>query len=111
VLIIGLAAVIVVLGFALITITIGRSGSSPTAKPERVNVLAESDNACVVCHRRTTPGIVEQYGHSTMAAADVSCQDCHSVQADYPGAVAHEDAFYVAAVVKPLFAYFLSCIL
>lgn len=93
VLIIGLAAVIVVLGFALITMTIGRSGASPTAKLERVNALAESDNTCVVCHRRTTPGIVEQYGHSTMAAADVSCQDCHSVKADYPGAVAHEDAY------------------
>lgn len=56
-LIIGLAAVIVVLGFALITMTIGRSGALPTAKPERVNLLAESDNACVVCHRRTTPAL------------------------------------------------------
>ena len=91
VLIIALTATIVVLVLALVAIAIARSavpaGSSEAA---RVNVLATSDNACVTCHRRSTPGIVEQYGHSTMAAADVTCQDCHVVAADYPGAVAHE---------------------
>jgi hydroxylamine dehydrogenase len=92
VLIIGLAAVIVVLGLALIAITIGRSGLALDATPEQVDALEDSDNACVTCHRRATPGIVEQYGHSTMAAAEVSCQDCHSVEPDYPGAVAHQDA-------------------
>lgn len=86
----GLVAVIVVLGLALIMMTIGRSGVPPAADTAQVNVLAQSNNACVVCHRRTTPGIVEQYGHSSMAAAGVSCQDCHAVEANYPGAVAHE---------------------
>lgn len=60
------------------------------AESERVNVLFDSDNTCVECHSRTTPGIVHQYGHSTMAAAEVTCQDCHEVPADYPAAVAHE---------------------
>jgi hypothetical protein len=92
VLIIGLVAVIVVLGLALIMLTVGQS-ATPTAESERVNVLADSNNECVVCHKRTTPGIVEQYGHSTMAGAEVSCQDCHEVKADYPGAVEHEDTF------------------
>ena len=91
VLIIALTATIVVLVLALVAIAIARSavpaGSSEAA---RVNVLETSDNTCVTCHRRSTPGIVEQYGHSTMAAADVTCQDCHVVAADYPGAVAHE---------------------
>lgn len=86
-LIIALVGVILVVGFALIGLVIGRS----TAMDERpVDALANSSNDCVVCHRRTTPGIVEQYGHSTMAAAEVACQDCHEVEGDYPGAIEHE---------------------
>jgi len=89
--IIGLVAVIVVVGLALVILAIGQPAAP--VETERVDVLANSDDECVVCHRRTTPGIVEQYGHSTMAAAEVSCQDCHEVKADYPGAVEHEDTY------------------
>jgi hypothetical protein len=89
VLIIGLVAVLVVLGLALVIMAIGQP--APPTESERVDALAESDDECVVCHRRTTPGIVEQYGHSTMAAAEVACRDCHEVKADHPGAVEHED--------------------
>jgi len=88
-LIIGLVAVIVVLGLALVMLVIGRS-AAPPAETGRVDALANSRDECVVCHRRTTPGIVEQYGHSTMAAAEVACSDCHEVDSDYPGAVEHE---------------------
>jgi len=94
VLIIGLVAVIVVLGLGLVAVIIGRSGApAPTGEAALVNALAESDDECVVCHKRTTPGIVEQYGHSTMAAAEVGCRDCHEVNADYPDAEEHEDTF------------------
>ena len=93
-LVIGLVSVIVVLGFALVMMTIGKS-TTPTGVPKRVDVLASSTDTCVVCHRRSTPGIVKQYGHSTMAAANVSCQDCHVVKADYPGAVEHEGTYVV----------------
>ena len=88
-LIAGLVAVIVVLALALIVLTVQRS-AEVSARPERVNVLADSQDECVACHRQSTPGIVEQYGHSSMAAAKVTCQDCHVVAASYPGAVAHE---------------------
>ncbi len=91
VLIIGLVAVIVVLGLALVTLAIVQP--AVPAQPERVDALASSKDECVVCHRRTTPGIVKQYGYSTMAAAEVACRDCHEVQADYPGAVEHEDTY------------------
>ncbi len=91
VLLIGMMAVIVVLGLALVVMAIGQS---PTVTEEvRVDALADSDDECVVCHRRTTPGIVEQYGHSTMAAAEVACRDCHEVKADYPDAVEHEGTY------------------
>lgn len=95
VLIIGLVGVIVVLGAALIVMAIGRAGTP--VDTEKVDVLAKSDNECVVCHRNTTPGIVEQYGRSTMAAAEVSCQSCHEVNADYPGAVEHEGTYVLGS--------------
>jgi hypothetical protein len=90
VLIIGLVAVIVVLGLALVIMAIGQP--AVPVETERVDALTGSKDECVVCHRRSTPGIVEQYGHSSMAGAEVSCRDCHEVKADYPGAVEHEGA-------------------
>jgi hydroxylamine dehydrogenase len=96
VLIFGLVAVIIVLGAALIILAIGQAGSSPEPE-ERVNVLANSTNECVECHQQATPGIVEQYGHSSMAAAEVACQQCHEVAENYPGAEAHEGTFVLAS--------------
>jgi hypothetical protein len=93
-LILGLVAVIVVLGLAIVMLTVSRS-AAPTA-PGEVDALANSTDNCVTCHRNTTPGIVEQYGHSTMAAAKVKCQDCHEVKSDYPGAVEHEGTYVLA---------------
>ncbi len=88
-LITGLVAVIVILGGALVAVVIGTTGGKETA-PGEVNALARSEDECVECHRRTTPGIVEQFGFSTMAAAEVTCRDCHEVEAGYAGAVEHE---------------------
>ena len=90
-LIIGVVAVIVVLGLALIVLAIGQGASR--AEKEQINALADSSDECVVCHRRTTPGIVEQFGHSSMAAAEVTCRNCHEVNANYPNAVEHEGTF------------------
>ena len=87
-LIIGLVTVVLVLGLALVAMALGRSVAE--AEEEPVDALAGSKDECVTCHRRTTPGIVQQYGHSTMAAAEIDCRDCHEVEADYPGAVDHE---------------------
>ena len=92
-LIVGLVGALLFMGLVLAASAIvnGRAvQTEAVAESERVNVLFDSDNTCVECHSRTTPGIVHQYGHSTMAAAEVSCQDCHEVPADYPAAVAHE---------------------
>ncbi len=90
-LIIGLVVVVLVLGLALVSMAVGSSKAPVTT--ERVNVLATSGDDCVNCHRKSSPGIVEQYGHSTKAAAGVTCQDCHSVAADYPGAVEHQGGY------------------
>lgn len=94
VLILGLVVVLVVLGLTLVVMAIGRARAPDESEP--VDALAGSQDECVVCHRRTTPGIVEQYGHSTMAAAEVACRDCHEVEEEYPGGVAHEGTFVLA---------------
>ncbi len=91
-LIIGFAAVIILVGLVFVVATI-TNASQPEGEEERVNALANSDDECVVCHSRTTPGIVEQYGVSTMAIAEVACVDCHEVEADYPGSVEHEGVY------------------
>lgn len=94
VLILGTVVVVVVLGLTLIVMAIGRARTA--AEPEPVDALARSQDECVVCHRRTTPGIVEQFAHSTMAAAEVLCGDCHEVEEGYPGSAAHEGTFVLA---------------
>ena len=84
----GLAAVIAIFGLTLTIVAIAKSGVS--VEPGPVDALATSRDECVVCHRRATPGIVEQYGRSTMAGAEVGCRDCHEVASSYAGAVEHE---------------------
>lgn len=91
VLIIGLLAVIVIPGLALIFAAVGTT-VAPAESGQR-DALANSTDGCVTCHRQTTPGIVEQFSHSTMAAANVTCSNCHVVAEDYPGAIPHEGTF------------------
>src|SRR5690349_14699203 len=86
-LIAGGVATLIVVGLGVVVRSVGRSATS--TEPQRIDALATSSDSCVVCHRQTTPGIVQQYGFSTMAAAGVGCPDCHVVAADYPDAVAH----------------------
>ena len=93
--IIGLVAVIFVLGAAFIVLVINHAGAKVNL--EQVNVLANSSDECVRCHRNATPGIVDQFGHSSMAAADVTCRNCHVVSASYPGAEEHEGVYILAA--------------
>src|SRR3990172_4353814 len=88
----GIVVVVAVLGLVLLVMAVGQSRTT-AAQVEAVDALATSSDACVVCHRQSTPGIVEQYGQSTMAAAEVGCRDCHQVSSDYPGAVENEGTF------------------
>jgi hydroxylamine dehydrogenase len=95
IMIISLVVVMVVLGIALIILVISHAGTQ--VKLGAVDILANSSDECVTCHREATPGIVEQLSHSSMAAAEVTCRDCHEVKADYPGAVEHEGSYVLAS--------------
>ena len=91
----GLIGLIIVAALILVILAIS-TGTEPAVEQE-VDALADSSDECVVCHRKSTPGIVEQYGHSTMAAAEVGCRDCHEVDGDYLGAVEHEETYVLAS--------------
>ncbi len=95
ILIISLAAVVVVAGAALIVLVISHAGVPVNL--QQVDVLAGSSDDCVTCHREQSPGIVSQFSHSAMAAAKVTCRDCHGVSANYAGAELHEGAYILAA--------------
>ena len=91
ILFLGLVAVIAISGVALLIIS-GCKSSAPDENG-RVDWLVDSTDLCVICHRSGTPGIVQQFGYSTMAAAGNTCRDCHEVAVDYPGAVEHWGIF------------------
>jgi len=91
-LIIGVVAVVVIIGLALIIATLA-DREELAERPERVDALASSQDDCVTCHRTESPGIVEQYARSAMAAAEVACRDCHEVSRDYAEAVEHEGTY------------------
>ncbi len=85
VLITAVVVTILFIGLAAVLAVIFRPVSTERVEGgaiARQNVLAGSTNPCVQCHANSTPGIVQQYGHSTMAAANVKCEDCHVVAAD-----------------------------
>ncbi|PKO12086.1 MAG: nitrate reductase [Chloroflexi bacterium HGW-Chloroflexi-10] len=86
--VISLMALVLILSVIIAILTVNRA--TIEAGPAQVNVLANSTNQCVDCHRNATPGIVEQYGVSSMARANVKCESCHEVEAGYPGSVEHE---------------------
>ena len=95
--VIGLVTILILIGVGLVLFSINRSLLGQSSLEEPLDALATSQDDCVVCHRDETPGIVQQYSFSTMAAAEVSCRDCHQVSEDYPAAVEHEGSYVLAA--------------
>lgn len=98
--VVGLVVVLGVIGLSIIEITIGHF-TLGYRHDEPVNALARSRDECVVCHLSASAGIVEQYGRSSMAAAEVTCRNCHEVPSDYPGASLHMDEFYILSEPTP----------
>lgn len=93
----GLIMIIIVAGFALVSMTGGEPTRGQTLDSSGFDALADSNDECVTCHRTASPGIIDQYGHSTMAATGVTCRSCHEVDALYPGSVEHEGTYVLAS--------------
>jgi hydroxylamine dehydrogenase len=95
VLLFSLIVVLVMVGLIFVVVVVGQSFRTPSER--RPNPLAGNKDECIVCHRESTPGIVEQFEFSSMAAAEVTCRNCHEVWRTYPGAVEHEGSFVLAS--------------
>jgi hydroxylamine dehydrogenase len=66
-----------------------------------------SQDVCYACHQAQTPGVTRQFSQSQMAVTGgVTCADCHSVAADYPGAQAH---FGTSILISPTPAKCQAC--
>jgi hydroxylamine dehydrogenase len=75
--------------------------SQQLAQPAHADiVLASSSDPCANCHQNTSPGIIEQFDHSSMAAAKVTCRDCHQVKPGSPGSIEHQ-GFYILSHPTP----------
>jgi len=91
-----LIGIIIVLALILITIMADRI-INKTMVRTGTEVLAKSQDSCVRCHGGSTPGIIEQYGISAMAAKGVTCRDCHQTEANYPGSIEHSGTWVLAS--------------
>ncbi len=69
-------------------------GNLPPSNIVLAAQIANSTDECVVCHTDQTPGIVNQYALSDHYTGNVTCSNCHLVDADYPGAVQHPEQDY-----------------
>ncbi len=61
-----------------------------SAKKPPEDYSAET-KACVKCHKKNTPGIVQQWGASKHYRAKVGCYECHKADASDPDAFIHDD--------------------
>jgi hydroxylamine dehydrogenase len=67
--------------------------------PPNIHIPAASKD-CVDCHRKSNPGIAQQWEGSTHAVKGVGCVDCHKAEEDEADAFKHYGVT-IATVVTP----------
>jgi len=65
-------------------------GVSVAAVDAPPKTLSEETKACVECHKKDNPGIVQQWGSSKHYGASVGCYECHAADADDVDAFIHK---------------------
>ena len=60
----------------------------------------EISKKCILCHRETSPGIVNDWEKSNHARGDVTCLDCHRADPTDADAWQHEGR-YISTIVSP----------
>ncbi|HFC11838.1 MAG TPA: beta-ketoacyl-ACP synthase [Anaerolineae bacterium] len=67
--------------------------------------LTEEAKECISCHQEEHPGIVQDWKDSRHGHVNVTCIDCHQVEADSPTATQHETLIgtdtYISVLVPP----------
>jgi hypothetical protein len=65
-----------------------------------LGIQEETENKCITCHKKFTPGLFIQWEGSKHAENDVACIDCHGADEGDPDAFKHNNV-YVATLVTP----------
>jgi hypothetical protein len=76
-----------------------KPASQKTAAVLKSRVSAEGQ-ACMDCHKATTPGMVSEWQHSEHAKQGVDCYGCHKANPGDPAAFDH-NGFKIAVLVTP----------
>lgn len=63
-------------------------------------VVPDASRACVDCHGKSTPGVIDHWKGSTHAMKGVGCVDCHTADKDDADAFSHYGAL-IATIVTP----------
>lgn len=97
--IVGIGTILVVtLLFLAFHFVIGPKGLT-TSVPTLSTVAQGASKACVDCHQKDNPGIVQQYHDSKHSGRGVQCLDCHKPLAGQEAMT--KDHYKVAMVAKP----------
>ncbi len=62
--------------------------------------ISPESQACIKCHKETSPIIYEQWGDSKHFRANVSCYECHKANKDDKDAMNHYDSI-ISVIVSP----------
>lgn len=66
--------------------------------------LSDESRACIKCHKKNNPGIVQQWGASKHYRANVGCYECHQADENDVDAFIHDDKKvkkHISIIVSP----------
>lgn len=73
---------------------------SGAAKAYTLPEISAQSNACIECHKETSPIIYEQWGDSQHFRANVGCFECHKAETDDPDVLDHY-SMNISVIVSP----------
>lgn len=76
------------------------SGITFSAVSEKPDAMSQESKKCVSCHKKQTPGIVQQWGDSKHHRAKVSCYECHVADKSDKDAFLHNKK-NISIIVSP----------
>ncbi len=62
--------------------------------------LSEATKECIVCHKKESPALYQQWGESKHYRGNVGCFECHSADPSDPDAIRHYDRT-ISVIVSP----------
>ncbi|MEN8258480.1 MAG: multiheme c-type cytochrome [Thermodesulfobacteriota bacterium] len=83
----GLMGSALLAGALLVGATTVQAAAMPNMAPKEVVVkrsISKEAAACIECHAKKTPGIIEAWKNGKMGHANITCYDCHSVEKTSP---------------------------